>query len=252
MKKILVTLIIIAGIIGIISVSKFEFIKEYGAPPYGEEETNVPEVIKEITEPFVWKRPDGPLKVGVQAGHWKNSELPDELERIRNNGGTSNGKTAEWQVNLKIAEEIEKILEPEGIVVDILPATIPPDYWADTFISIHADGSLDKNISGFKVASPWRDRTGKASMLVKNIEDTYEIQTGLEKDPNITRNMRGYYAFSWWRYEHAINPMTPAVIVETGFLTNPSDARMLINQPEVPAQAISDAVRDFLKNVEIK
>lgn len=51
-----------------------------------------------------WKRPDGPLRVGLQAGHWKNNELPDELENLRNyGGGAKGGGMAEWEVNLAIA-----------------------------------------------------------------------------------------------------------------------------------------------------
>lgn len=30
-----------------------------------------------------WKRPDVPPTVGLQVGHWKTKELPDELERLR-------------------------------------------------------------------------------------------------------------------------------------------------------------------------
>ena len=34
-----------------------------------------------------WQRPDGPPRVGLQVGHWKTQELPDELQRIRERGG---------------------------------------------------------------------------------------------------------------------------------------------------------------------
>ncbi len=221
----------------------------YGAPPYIEEDQPLssPHAETSIWDFSKWKRPEGPLKVGIQAGHWKNSELPDELDRIRNNGGTSNKQIAEWEVNLRIAEETKKLLEAEGIVVDIIPATVPPAYWADAFISIHSDGNTNSSVSGYKIAAPRRDLSNKSNELVKLIEEKYGEETGLEKDPNITRNMTGYYAFSWRRFQHAIHPMTPAVIVETGFLTNPSDAKLITNTPEIPAKAIADAVLIFLK-----
>mgnify|MGYP000228633045 CR=1 FL=1 len=41
--------------------------------------------------------------------------------------------------------------------------------------------------------------------------------------------------------------MTPALIVETGFLTNPSDQTLLIRQPKKSAQGIADAALTFLK-----
>lgn len=220
--------------------------QNYGAPPYIEDEGDNQDLAGN-SDYSNWQRPAGPLRVGLQAGHWKNDELPEELKRLQTSGGTSTGEVAEWEVNLKIAQEAKKILEKEGLVVDILPATIPPAYQADALVAIHADGSTDSNQRGFKVAAPRRDLTGKAKTLVKIIEEEYAKTTGFSQDPNITRGMTGYYAFSWRRFDHAIHPMTPAVILETGFLTNPSEARSLINHPEIPAQAIAKAVLIFLK-----
>ena len=173
--------------------------------------------------------------------------MPDELSKIRDaGGGTSRGNLAEWEVVLKIAEETKTLLEAEGIIVEILPATVPTDYWADAFISLHADGSLDTRVSGYKIAPYRRDKTAKAYELSKIIERVYGEQTGFALDPNITRNMTGYYAFNWRRYDHAVHPMTPAVLVETGFLTNYYDAQVLINHSEIPAKALADGILEFL------
>ncbi len=223
-------------------------VEMYGAPPYIEDEIATEQDFGKFGDLSKWVRPEGTLRVGLQAGHWKNSELPDELIKLRESGGgTSNGSVAEWEVNLSIAEETKTILEKEGIIVDILPATIPPAYYADVVIAIHADGSTSPSASGFKVAAPRRDMSGKADELVKIIETEYQKQTTLEIDPNISRNMTGYYAFSWRRFEHSIHPMTTAVILETGFLTNPTEARLLINSPEIPAQAIANSIFEFLE-----
>ncbi len=225
--------------------SKREIASNYGAPPYIEEPERDSSDL--FFNPTTWKRPDGPIRVGLQAGHWKTNEMPDELRRIRESGhGTSNGVVAEWEVNLNIANETAKILEEKGIVVDVLPATVPESYWADVFVAIHADGSENFSVSGYKVAAPRRDITGKADELVQIIERKYGEHTNLILDPNITRNMTGYYAFSWRRYKHAVHPMTPSAILETGFLTNPSDAYMLVNNPQLPAQALADAIIEFL------
>lgn len=217
-----------------------------GAPPYGESEDQVPQ-----NDPLSiirnWERPDGPAKVGVQIGHYKNDEVPEELEKLKNNTGSSGGGKWEWEVNYDIAHRIAENLKEEGVEVDILPTTIPPSYWADVFIAIHADGSEDRRKSGYKFAGPWRDYSRKADKLVSLLEKHYEEATGLKKDGNISRNMRGYYAFSWWRNEHAIHPMTTAVIAETGFLTNWNDQQLLIKRPEVSASAISDAILEFLR-----
>jgi N-acetylmuramoyl-L-alanine amidase len=171
------------------------------------------------------------------------------LHKLR---GTSTGAQAgsgvmEWEVALKIAELTKVFLEEQGLVVDLLPATIPVDYYADAFVSIHADGNVDRTTRGFKVAPPWRDFSGKSKELSSTIERVYLDEVGFPIDPLITRNMRGYYAFSWWRYDHAIHPMSPAAILETGFLSNPTEAGVLINNPELPARALADAILHFMK-----
>ncbi len=215
-----------------------------GAPPYGVSEEEVPD------DPYAqyknWSRPDGPPKVGLQVGHWKNNELPDELERLRGNSGATGGGKNEWEVNFAIAEIVKFNLEEKGVKVDILPSTVPSQYLADVFLAIHADGSTEKSKRGFKVAAPWRDLTGKANTLVNFLTNSYREETGYTIDPNITRNMRGYYAFSWWRYEHAIHPMTTAAIFETGFLTNVSDQKLLVHNPSIPARGISDGIISYL------
>lgn len=219
-----------------------------GAPPYlVVDDTPTQEDINNYNFLQQWKRPDGPPKVGLQAGHWKNDELPEELKRLTGNTGAKGGGKSESEVNLVIAELTASILREKGINVDVLPTTIPIDYWADVFLAIHADGSLDQSVSGFKAAFPRRDLTGNAPSLVKEIEKAYQEQTNLKLDPNITRNMRGYYAFGWWRYDHAVHPMTTAAILETGFLTNPSDQKLLIHNPEIVAAGISNGIINYLQ-----
>jgi len=242
--KILALIILPASVLGWFVANKMPPIS--GAPPYGEAEEQVPD-----TNPYSWldnwKRPDGPAKVGLQAGHWKSTEAPDELERLRTNTGSSGGGKWEWEVNLAIAEATAELLRSKGVVVDILPATVPPAYWADVFVAVHADGNLDKNISGYKAAAPWRDWTGKAGELVAEIESSYEKATGLPRDPNVSRNMRGYYAFSFWRYTHAVHPKTVSAILETGFLTNAGDRRTIVSQPKKAAEGLAVGILAYLE-----
>jgi hypothetical protein len=249
MKRLFLPLLLLISLFVTLNYYRTKQVKQiYGAPPYieeGPEPEQFPNIYNEFSN---WVRPEGPIRVGLQVGHWKNSELPEELKKlIGSTGGTSRNAVPEWEVNLSIAEETKIILEEQGIVVDILPATVPVNYYADAFVAIHADGNADPSTAGFKVAAPRRDMSGKAGDLVKVIEETYQKQTSLDIDPNISRNMTGYYAFNWRRYQHAIHPMTPAVILETGFLTNPQEAKMLINNPKLPASALADALITFLK-----
>ena len=194
-----------------------------------------------------WQRPEGPLRVGLQVGHWKNSEVPAELEGLKQNaGGARGGGKYEWEVMLNIALLAADQLRAKGIEVDILPTTVPPDYYADAFIALHADGNLNQSVSGFKIAHPRRDYSGKSASLESILYEQYAAATGFERDPNVTSRMRGYYAFNWRRYEHSIHPMTPAVILETGFLTSPYDQRILIHDPQVAVSGIVQAVLKFL------
>lgn len=249
MRKLLVTLAFaVFALASFSSLRYFVNFAGYGAPPYVEERLTIPNGLERFPELLNWERPEGPLRVGLQVGHWKNDELPDELMRIRDSGGGTSGLgVMEWEVNLEVARETAKILENEGIEVDILPSTVPKNYWADVFVAIHADGSLDPATSGFKVASGRRDFTDKADDLVNIIEENYSEATGFEIDPNVTRNMTGYYAFSWWRYDHAVHPMATSVILETGFMTNTKEARILINNPEIPAAGLANSLIEFLK-----
>ncbi len=193
-----------------------------------------------------WKRPEGPAKVALQVGHWKTDETPEELHKLRGNTGASGGGKSEWEVNYEIAMQTKKLLEEKGITVELLPTTITPQYWADVFVAIHADGNADPNKTGYKAASPRRDRTENAQDLLTSIENAYGQATGLTKDPNVTRNMRGYYAFSWWRYDHTVHPMTTSLILETGFLSSPSDRTIIVDQPHIAAKGLAEGIINYL------
>jgi len=230
-----------------------------GAPPYDVtfEEPGDPRLPDWAQN---WQRSDGPPRVGLQVGHWQNEELPEEQSQLRGSTGSVGGGKVEWEVNLAIAQATAEYLEEQGVTVDILPATVPTHYWADAFVAIHADGSDSSRTSGFKVATPWRDFSeqarlpspaaqsagGQAKRLAAAIEEAYGPATGLVQDPNISRNMRGYYAFAWWRYEHAVHPMTAAAILETGFLASPADRRVIVNQPDLAGQALASGIVKYL------
>ncbi len=197
-----------------------------------------------IPTPENWEPPEGPVRVALQAGHWRADEAPDELRGLRNNGTAARGK-AEWEVNLEIARRAAAMLELMGYEVDILPAVVPPSYRAHLFISIHADGSNDPSASGYRVASPRRDATGRASQMADLLEGSYGEATGLRRLPRVTRRMENYYAFNFRRYEHALHPMTIGVILETGFLTSASDWDVIVNDPDRAARGIVAAVTAF-------
>ncbi len=203
-------------------------------------------------DPFAnWQRPEGPVRIALQAGHWKRTEAPDEQVNLRYNNAEGNGYS-EWEVNLAIAEETRALLlaaHPDYIV-DILPTTVPPDTFADVFVSIHADANPSRATRGYKVASPRRDRTGDADRLAAVVSREYAAATSLPHDTVLTSAMRGYYAFNWCKYEHSLHPMTAAVIVETGFLTNAQDIAIIGRDPALAARGITNGILAYLDGDE--
>ncbi len=197
-----------------------------------------------IPTPEEWRAPDGPVRIALQVGHWRTEEAPRELSGLRRNGASWNG-LAEWEVNLEIARHAGSMLEELGYMVDILPAVVPPDYRAHLFIAIHADASNDPGATGYRVAAPSRDATGRASGFVDLLNRKYGQVTGIRRLPTVTRRMRNYYAFNFRRYEHALHPMTIAAIIETGFLTNAGDRETIVARPELVARGIVEAITDF-------
>jgi N-acetylmuramoyl-L-alanine amidase len=193
---------------------------------------------------IAWEAPEGPIRIGLQAGHWKAAEVPNELASLRSNGTNGGGK-AEWEVNLDIAERAATLLRGMGYEVDVLPTTVPPAYRAHLFIAIHADGSTDPSTSGYRVAPPRRDGTGHASEFASLLLRAYGEETGLRRISTVTRRMENYYAFNPRRQRYALHPMTIGVIIETGFLTSPSDRRLIVSAPERAALGIARAVSEF-------
>jgi len=190
-----------------------------------------------------------PIRVGIQAGHWLNSDLPESefpIMRVQGTGTSVNG-VDEWSVNLEIAQALATRLRQEGIVVDVLPATIPPGYEADAFIAIHADGNEDTTVSGYKVAASEWDDSGKAHMLADDVELAYGQATNMRLDPSITDDMTQYFAFNYGRFQHAIAATTPGILVEVGFLTNDTDRAFLHNHPTQVAAALEPGILKYLR-----
>ena len=188
----------------------------------------------------------GPRRVAIQAGHWKTDEAPDEFPNLRFQFGTTVAGIDEVNVNLDIADRIAVILRAKGIVVDVLPATIPPGYVADAFVALHADddGGFG-TATGFKIAHGFY-RGPYDNALVDALTTEYAATTGLPLNDQITEDMTDYYAFAWFRYEHALAPHTPAAIVEMGYLSNRDDRALLVDDPGVVAQGVANGLLRFL------
>ncbi|HEX2037068.1 MAG TPA: N-acetylmuramoyl-L-alanine amidase [Chloroflexota bacterium] len=192
--------------------------------------------------------PAGPRRIGLQVGHWRTEEMPEELRRLENATGTRWGAVTEVQLNLEIANRVAAILRDYGYAVDVLPAALPPRYLAEAFVALHADGDTDGSGRGYKVAHGSR-RGPYEAQLVRSLSEEYGRATGLTVDPRVTRNMLGYYAFSWSRYQSAVAPHTPAAILEMGFLTNGADRAVLLQRSDLVTAGIVNGLLRFMEEV---
>lgn len=191
--------------------------------------------------------PEGPRRIGIQIGHWEAENAPNELAALRTRTGTSWAGIDERDINRDIARRIEAVLEAQGYIVDLLPAIIPTRYLADAFVSLHGDGDGTGANSGYKLAYSTR-RTPYEAALLEAIKETYGAATGLAYDADrITRDMTGYYAHNWLRYQSATSPFTPSVIIEMGFVSHAGDRRLMTTKGDVVAKGIADGIVKFLE-----
>ncbi len=211
------------------------------------EMTSVPADQGEVSPSGDGQSPQPLARVGIQAGHWLSSALPAELASLRGATGAAGNGWREVDVNLDIARRVEALLGKAGVQVDLLPATVPPDYGADAFVALHGDANGTSSLSGYKLArASWSSIPEKDDALLKAISAEYQAGTGLVDHPQtITQNMTMYYAFNH-RLEHSVSPATPSVILEMGFLTNAQDRDLLMQQPDRVAEAITKGILRFL------
>lgn len=225
------------------------------APPAEPAESPPPPADTPPPGPTAWPTPTPraagtPPRVGLQVGHLRSNELPDELAHLRTSTGARWGSVTEAQLNLDIVNRVKPLLEAQGVIVDVLPATVPPGYEADAFLAIHADGSRSAAPRGWKLATPWR-ASAASKLLLERVGAAYGPATGLPNDAGgVTVNMRGYYAFNWRRHTHSVAATTPAIIVEIGFMTNAADRGVILGQPDRVARGIADGVLDYLARLD--
>jgi N-acetylmuramoyl-L-alanine amidase len=190
--------------------------------------------------------PTGPRRVAIQAGHYQSDEAPDELRRLIPQTGAEWEGVTEVEINLDIAQRVGVILNSKGIAVDILPTTIPVGYVADAFVALHADSDGVGENSGFKMAHGAR-RGPYEDALLNDIKDSFGAATGLDYDAtHISRNMSGYFAFNWSRFQHAVAAHTPAVILEMGYVSSDDDRALMLDHADTLANAIASGITKFL------
>jgi len=184
---------------------------------------------------------DPNLRIGIISGHWGYDS------------GTvcPNGVT-EQEVNLSIATQVQQQLSARKIYkVDLLQEFDQrlDGYQGVLLISIHNDSCIISNefTTGFKIALNGQSSSPERNQRLLNcVYDRYQKETGLSYHPgSITSDMIDYHAFS------EIDPDTTALIIETGFMSNPVDYALLTEHPEKVAAGIVNGILCYLNNESI-
>jgi N-acetylmuramoyl-L-alanine amidase len=179
-----------------------------------------------------------PRLVGLVAGHWKNDSgavCPDGLK--------------EADLNLEIATRVQKLLTDQGYQVEMLAEFDArlSGYQAAALVSIHNDSCnfIDESATGFKVASAFATRHPElAARLTACLRSRYGEITKLPlHSTSVTPDMSSYHAFN------EISELTPAAIIETGFMNR--DKIFLTTQTDVVAQGVAAGILCYLRNESV-
>jgi N-acetylmuramoyl-L-alanine amidase len=158
--------------------------------------------------------------------------------KIKDGGGTRGvvSGLAESELNLRVALRLRPLLQRAGLRVvltrtrnagasmgNIARARIANDAGAALFLRIHADGSLDRGARGSHTLYPalrrgWTDDVYAESRRAARIVQAELVRTlgfpdrGLQERSDFT-------GFNW--------ADVPVILVELGFMTNPTEDRLL-------------------------
>ncbi len=158
--------------------------------------------------------------------------------KIKDGGGTTGVVTGlrEADLNLRVALRLRPLLEHAGVRVvmtrtrtagtsigNIARARIANDAHAALFLRIHADGSLDRSSRGTHTLYPafhrgWTDDVYARSKHAAGIVQEELVGTLGFPDRGL-QERSDYTGFNW--------ADVPTILVEMGFMTNPTEDRLL-------------------------
>ena len=226
------------------------------------EETTPPETTTEGTE--VPPTPDnGKIKIYIDQGH--NPFLPkqdplDPTEELKGwNTGASNVELGLYEQDLtyEIGMMLFELLsQDDRFEVRVSRPTADTilgtdnnsaldfrvndaaEWGADYFISLHINSFTNDTVTGLEVYTANGDEIGYAlgEDILNSLVDATELRRRGMKDGSNLRVLK--------------NATMPAVLVEMGFISNPNDAKLLDESPELFAQAVYDGIINYFASVE--
>lgn len=162
--------------------------------------------------------------------------------KIKDGGGTRGvvSGLAEAQLNMRVALRLRPLLEAAGIRVvltrtttagtsigNVARARIANEAGAALFLRIHADGSTDPSARGTHTLYPalrrgWTDDVYVASERAARIVQAELVRTLAFPDRGL-QERSDFTGFNW--------ADVPVILVEMGFMTNPTEDRRLATTP---------------------
>ncbi|MCY4020052.1 MAG: N-acetylmuramoyl-L-alanine amidase [Chloroflexi bacterium] len=149
----------------------------------------------------------------------------------------------EVDINFSVAQRVVAKLKAENFTVDLLDENDPrlDNYQGVALVSIHANTCYDfgEFVSGYIVAkAEARPDFGNDTLLRECVALNFGALVPLERSFVLTLDMTNYHVF------RTIHPLTPAVILEMGYML--ADRDVLENEPELLAQAITNGIYCYL------
>jgi len=184
----------------------------------------------------------GALPIGIVAGH----AGPNPDSGLDDPGATCPDGLTEAEINADIARQVVTGLEGARYETMLLDEFDPrlDGFRGSALISIHADScaAINEQATGYKVSAALDTAVpDRSQRLVACLADRYGRATDLPYHPNsVTLDMTEYHTF----YE--INSLTPAAIVEVGFLF--LDRDFLTKEPDRAARGIVEGLLCFVNN----
>ena len=182
------------------------------------------------------------IKIYIDQGH--NPQNP--------NAGAEGQGLREQDVTYRVGQELAALLRRSGNyevrlsrpntstqlgssnTTSLRARTDAANAWgADYFISIHTNASSNESATGVEAYA--YARATPAFRLGEDILDGISASTGLRNRGMKTRP--GLYVLK--------KTAMPAVLVELGFITNPRDASIMRDQPELFARGIYNGIVEF-------
>jgi len=158
--------------------------------------------------------------------------------KIKDGGGTRGvvSGLSEAELNLRVGLRLRTLLERAGVRVvmtrtktagtsmgNIARAGIANRAGAKLFLRIHADGHADRSVRGTHVLHPalrrgWTDDVYAASKRAARVVQSDMVRALGFPDRGLTERS-DFTGFNWSN--------VPVILVEMGFMTNPTDDRLL-------------------------